>query len=269
MIAFSKEPAFPSWAAYLLLLIPLSIMAFLLIRALVQRTRHRRVTQGPLSRRIEGVPLGSSGRIIDGGQVPWENLLEALSVAPETHGPGPDGSPWDEGWWGTMLGLRAKIASGVDVGAEPHILWGTRHGRQVFVRLGVDESGEGYDLVTNRGLRQIVVVRAAFSPFELRGHDGVIEPTSAGAPAPAVLAALAELDPSPDVWRDLQVVAGPEGIVTTRPQLDDGVNGWIYDLWLAEHLANATQAEPLLAQRIGPAWKVPYGVGRRRRRRSA
>ena len=97
MIAFSKEPAFPSWAAYLVLLIPVSIMAFLLIRALIRRTRHRRVTQGPLSRRIEGVPPGSSDRIIDGGQVPWENLLEALAVAPEQHGPGPDGSPYDEG----------------------------------------------------------------------------------------------------------------------------------------------------------------------------
>ncbi|MDQ3990754.1 MAG: hypothetical protein M3245_00380 [Actinomycetota bacterium] len=36
-------------------------------------------------------------------------------------------------------------------------------------------------------------------------------------------------------WRDLGLEAGPEGIRVHRPA--DSDNGWLYDLWLAERLA--------------------------------
>lgn len=168
------------------------------------------------------------------------------------------------------LGLRARLAPpvGVGIGAQPHVLWGTRGGFQVFVRLGVDEVGEGLELLNTRGLRQIVVVRAAFPTFQLHGKDGTVTPVGGSAPPPAVAAVLAELDHDPARWNDLVVVAGPEGLVTSRPQLPERDDDWTQDLRLVERLVAATSAEPLLAERIGPAWKVPYGVAGKRRPRS-
>ena len=168
------------------------------------------------------------------------------------------------------LGLRARIAPpvGVGIGAQPHVLWGTRGGFQVFVRLGVDEVGEGLELLNTRGLRQIVVVRAAFPTFQLHGKDGTVTPAGGSAPPPAVATVLAELDNDPARWNDLVVVAGPEGLVTSRPQLPERDADWTQDLRLVERLVAATSAEPLLAERIGPAWKVPYGVAGKRRPRS-
>lgn len=168
------------------------------------------------------------------------------------------------------LGLRARIAPpvGVGIGAQPHVLWGTRGGFQVFVRLGVDEVGEGLELLNTRGLRQIVVVRAAFPTFQLHGKDGTVTPVPGSTPPPAVAEALAALEHDPARWNDLVVVAGPEGLVTSRPQLPERDDDWTQDLRLVERLVAATSAEPLLAERIGPAWKVPYGVAGKRRPRS-
>ena len=72
------------------------------------------------------------------------------------------------------------------------------------------------------------------------------------------------LAPSPDIWRRLTITAGPEGIVAVRPQADDFFSGWIYDLWLLERLATAAGALALDRKRIGPAFKIPYGMGRAR-----
>jgi len=176
----------------------------------------------------------------------------------------------DAASWADELGLRSRIAPpvGVGVGAQPHILWGTRGGFQVFVRLGVDEVGEGLELLNTRGLRQIVVVRAVLPTFQLHGKDGAVTPVGGSTPPPSVAAVLAELDHDPARWNDLVVVAGPEGLVTSRPQLPERDDDWTHDLRLVERLVAATAAEPLLAERIGPAWKVPYGVAGKRRPRS-
>jgi hypothetical protein len=36
----------------------------------------------------------------------------------------------------------------------------------------------------------------------------------------------------------------------------------VYDLWLCERIAEAMDLTPLKPARIGPAWKVPYGLGK-------
>ena len=261
-LAARQETAFPAWGAALVLLVPLVIMAVLAGWGMRSRTRRRRARASPLSRRIEGVAIGSAATIADGGQVPWENLLDALAIAPENHGPGPDGKPWDEGYGATMLGLRSRISDATEI-AEPHVFWGERSGGQVFIRIGVDEKGEGGELYSNRRLRQITVVRAALPAFELLGEDGAFSPAPGSAAVPeAAVAFFSSLAPSPEVWHRLRLVAGPEGIVATRPLVDDYLSGWIYDLWLCERLALVLGAPALPAKRIGPAWKVPYGLGR-------
>ena len=147
VLAFSREGSVPQWAVLLILAIPVVIMAFLLIRGIRLRARQERIRAGRLARRVDGIPLGSADRIADGGQVPWENLLEALAVRPEDHGPA-GGMPHDEGWAGTMLGLKSRMSSGTGP-SEPHVYWGERHGRQVLIRLGdhrtVDPIGDGGD----------------------------------------------------------------------------------------------------------------------------
>ena len=165
---------------------------------------------------------------------------------------------------GTMLGLKSRMSSGTGP-SEPHVYWGERHGRQVLIRLGADEKLEGGMLTTNRRLIEVTLVRAQFPPFALVGDGGRVEPADGTGPLPGgVAAAIVSLEPAPDVWRRLQIVAGPEGIVAQRPQFDDFVSGWIYDLWLLERLATAAGALALDRKRIGPAFKVPYGMGRAR-----
>jgi hypothetical protein len=261
VVAFSREGSVPSWAILLILAIPAVLMGFLLIRAIGLRARQERVRASPLARRAEGIPLGSAGQIADGGQVPWENLLEALAVAPEDHGPA-GGLPHDEGWMGTMLGLKARMSSGTGP-SEPHVYWGERAGRQVLIRIGADEQMEGGQLTTNRRLIEVTLVRAQFPPFELRGDDGALDAAPGSGPLPGAAAAvIVLLEAAPDVWRRLRIVAGPEGIVARRPAFDDFVSGWIYDLWLLERLADATGAPALERRRIGPAFEIPYGMGR-------
>ncbi len=260
VLAFSREGTVPQWAVLLILAVPVVIMAFLLIRGIRLRARQEQIRAGRLARRVDGIPLGSADRIADGGQVPWQNLLEALAVRPEDHGPA-GGMPHDEGWAGTMLGLKSRMSSGTGP-SEPHVYWGERHGRQVLIRLGADEKLEGGMLTTNRRLIEVTLVRAQFPPFALRGHGGSVEPADGTGPLPGTVAAvIVSLEPAPDVWRKLQIVAGPEGIVAQRPQLDDFVSGWIYDLWLLERLATAAGAPPLDRRRIGPAFTIPYGMG--------
>ncbi len=58
------------------------------------------------------------------------------------------------------------------------------------------------------------------------------------------------------------MAGGPKGIVATRPSGGAEFGGWVYDLWLLERLAAVMELQPLPAARVGPAWKVPYGLGR-------
>ena len=54
---------------------------------------------------------------------------------------------------------------------------------------------------------------------------------------PEVEQALGELAPAPRVWRDIVVEGGPEGIRARRP-VTSHPQGYVYDLWLVERLAD-------------------------------
>ena len=72
---------------------------------------------------------------------------------------------------------------------------------------------------------------------------------------------VAAMNPSPDVWHDLRVVGGAEGIVASRGSAMDYLGGWIYDLWLLERLAGELGAPTLPAVEVDEDWEIPYGMG--------
>jgi hypothetical protein len=72
---------------------------------------------------------------------------------------------------------------------------------------------------------------------------------------------VAAMNPSPDVWHDLRVVGGAEGIVASRGSANDYLGGWIYDLWFLERLAAELGAPALPAVGVDEEWEVPYGMG--------
>ena len=50
--------------------------------------------------------------------------------------------------------------------------------------------------------------------------------------------------------------------MAARAAIDGTAGSWVYDLWLCERIAEALGLPPLKPARIGPAWKVPYGLGK-------
>jgi len=261
LLSVAQEEPVPGWVIAAAFAVPAVIMLLVVrwaVRGRARQGRHRRAE----GRRRGGNALarGSAAGIADGGEYKNEALLRALSVKPEDHGPDEYGNPHDEGWAGTMLGLRSKISSATDL-LEPHLYWGPRAAGQVFVRIGPDEKiAGGSELYSERHLRSITVLRVDAPEFELEGSSG--RPRPAGdAPAPLVHA-LDRIGSNPDLWDHLLVVGGPEGMVATRPSGGSEFGGWVYDLWLLERLAGAMKLDPLANARVGPAWKVPYGLGR-------
>jgi hypothetical protein len=228
----AAEQAAPGWVPLVALLVPIAIMVAVLVPALRRRARYKEV-------RRSGVTA--------------QPRLDAMAVRPEDHGPTADGLPHDEGWAGTMLGLKSRISSSTSV-LEPHVYWGTRDERQVFVRIGPDERIEGgTTMFSNRHIRAITVLRVDGPAFTWRPEEGV---------PPALAEALEDVDVNAIEWRGLFVAGGPHGLVATRSAIDGVENAWVHDLWLCEHIADAYGLEPLPPKRIGPAWKVPYGLGR-------
>ena len=168
--------------------------------------------------------------------------------------------PHDEGWAGTMLGLKSRMSAASEV-LEPHVHWGTREGRQVFIRMGPDEKIEGgTTMLSNRHIRSITVLRVDAPPFDVRSDDGALR-VSDGSP-PEIRGVVGRLAPDEETWNDVRIAGGPRGIVAARSAIDGTTGSWVYDLWLCEHIAHALDLPPLKPARIGPAWKVPYGLGR-------
>ena len=257
----AQEQAVPGWVIAAAFAVPAVIMLLVLRWALRGRARHGRHKRAEGRRRGgDALARGSAAGIADGGAYKNEALLRALSIKPEDHGPDEYGNPHDEGWAGTMLGLRSKISSATDL-LEPHLYWGPR-GR----RPGVRPDGARRE---DRG-RLGAVLRAppAFDHRAARGRSRVragriVGAATAGGRRPAAARARARPDrANPDLWDRLLVVGGPKGIVATRPSGGSEFGGWVYDLWLLERLAGVMELEPLANARVGPAWKVPYGLGR-------
>ncbi len=217
----------------------------------------KRAQQG--ARQEDQTALGIAESVADGGRYSVDALLKALAIKPADYGP-TDDLPYDEGWAGTMLGLKSKISTATIV-LEPHVYWGGRPQGEVFVRLGPDEKIEGGTMLgTNRHIRHFTVLRVNAPEFELQTDNG--RPAAVRGGTPELDGVLASIAPNEGIWEGLVAYAGPEGIVFIRPGMQDATY-WAYELWLAERIARLLRLEPLPDARVGPAWKIPYGLGRR------
>jgi hypothetical protein len=105
---------------------------------------------------------------------------------------------------------------------------GTRHGRQVALRMGV------FPRIRGNGYNEVHVT-VSVAPFRLRAADS--RPTVEEGGSPELVGVLAGLAAAPKVWRKLEVDAGPEGIRARRP-VTAHPQGYLYDLWLLERLAD-------------------------------
>jgi hypothetical protein len=163
---------------------------------------------------------GRAAEIADPADLGWEVVWEALKTEP----PGNDGPLTQE------LGLTEEHEipqDTTDMAATEFS--GTRTGRRVALRIGVVPS-----LWRDRGANE-VDVEAAVAPFKLREDGGhlVAEP---GAP-PELEELLSGLAPSKGVWKQLEMEGGPDGILARRPVTAHS-QGYVYDLWLCERVAD-------------------------------
>jgi hypothetical protein len=239
-----------------LIIIAVSVgaMLFVFFRSARARRTALRVQHGPLAAPAAApLPAGSAAAMTDAGQVPARLLLTALAVEGSTAVIDSE----DEGI-GAMLGLQYHRFHHRDQLWDPPVYEGTRNGHQVFIRLGRNASVRGPG-VNARRLRAVAVVRASAPPFELATAGGaLIAHTPVPPPVAAVLAAMR---PSPDVWHDLRVVCGPEGLAANRGLGGDWLGGWIYDLWLLERLAACLRSAPLPPVPLERDWTPPYELG--------
>jgi hypothetical protein len=261
MIVSIAQQAAPAWVPALAFAIPAAIMLALLTWGVRTRRRARRARRAQEGRAgASAVDVGSVEAIPDPSHYSIEAVLTTLAVRPEDHGPTPEGMPHDEGWMGTMLGLRSRMSSSTSV-LEPHVHWGERQAGQVFVRVGPDEKLEGgTTMLSNRHVRAITVLRVAAPPFDVTARRGALR---ASPESPAEIdGLLAGLTGDEATWGGAIVAGGSEGIVASRGAIDGTVGSWVYDLWLCEWIARSLRLPPLPPARVGPSWRVPYGFGR-------
>jgi hypothetical protein len=259
-LAIAAEEAAPAWVPVVALAIPVVIMLLVGVPAFRRRARATKARAAQQSRLREGeVAIGSAGAIPDPSDYGTDALLKAMAVQAADYGPSGD-MPYNEGWAGTMLGLKARISDSTNV-LEPHVYWGVRGLGQVFIRLGPDEKIEGgTTMLSNRHLRAITVLRVDSPDFQVNSDEGTLR--VAGSAPPEVESLIAGLTTSAPTWSDTRITGGPDGIVATRDAIDGIENSWAYDLWLLERIAERLSLVPLRDARIGPAWKVPYGLGK-------
>jgi hypothetical protein len=164
---------------------------------------------------------GRAAEIADVGGYDWEVVWEALKTEP----PADDPSTITQE---LGLGEEREISQG-HAPMPATEFSGTRHGRRVALRLGVVPS-----MLRGRGVNE-VQVEASVAPFRVRDDHGrlVAEPGA----VPGVEEFLAGLAPAPAEWREVEVEGGPDGILARRP-VTAHPQGYVYDLWLAERLAD-------------------------------
>jgi hypothetical protein len=164
---------------------------------------------------------GRAAEIADPGEFEWEVVWEALKTEP------PDDS---SSTLTQELGLDQEQEITQQFGDMPATEFsGIRHGRRVALRIGVVPSA-----LRGRGFNE-VQVEAPVAPFRVRDDDGrlIVEPGA----VPEVEEVVAGLAPAPATWREVVVEGGPDGILARRPVTAHS-QGYVYDLWLVERLAD-------------------------------
>jgi hypothetical protein len=163
---------------------------------------------------------GRAAEITDPADLGWEVVWEALKTEP----------PADDGPLTQELGLTEEHEIAQDTTDMPATEFsGNRNGRRVSLRIGVVPT-----IWRERGANE-VDVEAAVAPFRAKEDGGriVAEP---GTP-PEVEEFLGALTPSKDVWKQLELEGGPDKILARRPVTAHN-QGYVYDLWLVERLAD-------------------------------
>jgi hypothetical protein len=239
----------------IIIVVCIGAMVFTFGRAGRSRRTAARVRSGPLAGGSSTARRpGTAADIVDGGQVPARELLGALGIRAETDA---DADDDDEGT-GAILGLGYHRFRHSGELWDPTVYEGTRNAYQVFIRLGRNAAASGPG-VNFRRMRSVCVVRVMAPEFELVAADGRLR--ADGAVPPAVAALLARLGASPDVWHDLRVLGGPDGLAASRGVAQDWLGGWIYDLWLLERIAACVAGPALAPEPLGRDWTPPYGMG--------
>lgn len=164
---------------------------------------------------------GRAAEIPDAGVYGWEVVWEALKTEP----PDDDSSTLTQ-----ELGLGEEQEISQSTSDMPATEFsGTRNGRPVVLRIGVVPS-----IWRERGANE-VEVQASVLPFRMSAEDGRLI-AEAGGP-PELTEFLSGLTPAPKVWRELTVEGGPDGILARRP-VTAHPQGYVYDLWLVERIAD-------------------------------
>lgn len=238
----------------IILVICIGAMLFTFGRARRSRRTGARVRGGPLAGGSSTARAPrTAGTIADGGQVPAQELLGALGVRAEED----DDADSDDEGTGAMLGLtHHRFRHGALW--EPTVYDGSRNGHQVYIRIGRSTSARGPG-ANFRRMRDVSAVRVAAPEFELTSADGRLQAETTV--PPAIAGMLEQIQPSPDVWHDLRVIAGPAGLVASRGSAEDYLGGWIYDLWLLERMATCLNGAALPPEHLGREWAPPYGMG--------
>ena len=172
---------------------------------------------GPASTEMRGRAV----EIADPAGLEWDVLWEALKTQP----------PDDDSLVVTQeLGLdeERSIRSGFERALPATEFSGTRNGRSLALRIGIVPTARG------KGMNE-VEVETCVAPFRIEARDGRL--VAAPGAMPEVEAALGELAPDARIWRDLVVEGGPDGIRARRP-VTAHPQGYVYDLWLVERLAD-------------------------------
>jgi hypothetical protein len=189
---------------------------------------------------------GRSGEIEDAGSLSWEVVLEALKTEPEPELDddmeiqdlvmAPLGLAFDEEQRGTRSDSLRPSTS---------IYHGSRHGRPVLMNQGAQRTGQ-------KGA-EVVWVCAATPELSIRADDGRL--VADGELPPPLAASLDQIAAQPKLWSDVHLVGGDEGVVLKRPiKTSMHPQAWIYDLWLAERVADVVGASALPE----PDWSSSY-----------
>ena len=163
---------------------------------------------------------GRAAEIPDAGIYGWEVVWEALKTEP----PAEDASAITAE---LGLGEEQDISQGTTdmPGTE---FSGTRNGRRVALRMGIVPSA-----FRGRGVNEVHVA-VPVTPFRVHaGDDRLVGET--GTP-PEVEEFLDGLAPGA-AWHEAAVEGGPDGILARRP-VTAHPQGYVYDLWLVERLAD-------------------------------
>ena len=235
------------------------LIALLMSWGLRTRARMARVMGTPLyaTGNTTERPPGSAVEIEDAGQVPVAVLLGALRVRDSEDLAGVEPEEVAD-----ALGLKYFLGGGtrpLTGGATyPTVMYGERNGHEALIQQGLVGTATFPGLRLQKE-RHVTAVRVQAPGFELNARDGRID---APADAPGEVRGVVEaINPSPDVWHDLRVVGGAEGVVASRGYANDILGGWIYDLWFLERLASELGAPALPAVGVDEEWEIPYGMG--------